>query len=176
MPVSRLRPAAKSALAARLRKNGRWIKLWEMVFEFHHTPRATTGMMGAMLLPSVPEVQQGADRCVIGFAANARDAGVDGIGVRSFEFLAGLADTGGERASAEGDDLARSGDLFQIVPLLAGHLRVLPCFEIEVPARRRQIIVAVIGLGGGEHAPDLSRVVVDYDPVNFRIDSDKIAG
>src|SRR5882724_7639237 len=104
-----------------------------------------------MLLPSILEVQQRADWLVIGFAANAREPGVDRIGVRILGFLAGLADPGSERARAEGDDLAGSSDLLQIVPLLARHLRVRSRFEKQISARRRQIIVAIIRLGSGEH-------------------------
>src|SRR5215469_4342484 len=48
MPRSRLRPAANRMFAGRLRKNGRWTKLWEIVFEFHQTPSAMTGMTGAV--------------------------------------------------------------------------------------------------------------------------------
>ena len=46
MPSRTLSYAANSAFTDRRRKNGRWMKLCEIVFEFHQMPSAIAGAVG----------------------------------------------------------------------------------------------------------------------------------
>src|SRR5262249_6368064 len=47
--------------------------------------------------------------------------------------------------------------------------------EVEISAYRRQIVISIVGLGDGEHTPDLRRVVFDYDAIDLRIHSGEVA-
>ena len=48
MPRSTLKYPAKTALPARRRKNGRWMKQCATVFALHHTPIAITAAVGTV--------------------------------------------------------------------------------------------------------------------------------
>src|ERR1051325_11256602 len=98
--------------------------------------RGSRMLCEAMPEPLVFEVQQSADGRVVGSAAHARDPRVHGISVRILGLFVALADPGGEWPAQESDDFCGSGDLFQIVPFIAGHLRVSPRLEVEAAAHR----------------------------------------
>src|SRR5438034_1998 len=160
--------------------------LCAIVFEVHHTPTATTGAIGheTRTMPwaaasatntaspagacptdrrmastaSVPEVDQGADRRVVGAPVDLGQAGIGGIRIRSRRRVLVGADARLHHVAVpQRDDLSRAGDLLEIRPLAARQTLVAAQREIQIAAHRRRVIVGIVRLGERKDAEYLDR-------------------